>query len=303
VSQTSKSPKSVIFYALLAAEKAFPPYRHKNSPKKFTQQQLFACLVLKSFLRTDYRGVVAQLSDCSDLREAIGLEVVPHFTTIQKAAQRLLLSTHLLRLLDRTIRLQMKRRRRVRVAAMDSSGLSATAASAYFVKRRAAVESRWKTMVYHRYPMVCLVADASTHFVLAVTAGEGPRLDVNQFPGLLQQASRRVTIRVILADAGFDSEANHQTAREQLGIRSVILPKHGRPTLKPASGHYRRLMQTRFDKTSYRRRGQIETVISMIKRRLGSHLRGRTYHSRCRELCLMAITHNLMILWRVTLFY
>lgn len=47
----------------------------------------------------------------------------------------------------------------------------------------------------------------------------------------------------------------------------------------------------------------LSSVMSMIKRRQGSHARGRTYHSRCRDLRLMALTHNVMILLRVELFY
>ena len=41
----------------------------------------------------------------------------------------------------------------------------------------------------------------------------------------------------------------------------------------------------------------------MIKRRQGAHVRSRSYHSQCRELRLMAITHNVMILWREEVFY
>ena len=76
--------------ALAAARRALPAYSHRNSPKTFTQHQLFACLVLKNFLKADYRGVVAHLRDAPSLAEAIGLEQVPHFTTLQKAAKRLL---------------------------------------------------------------------------------------------------------------------------------------------------------------------------------------------------------------------
>jgi len=94
------------------AARVLPAYSHQCSPKKFTQHQLFACLVLKAFLKTDYRGVVEHLSDCSDLREAIELKRVPHFTTVQKAAQRLLRSKHIDRLLDETVRRMMGRRRR-----------------------------------------------------------------------------------------------------------------------------------------------------------------------------------------------
>jgi hypothetical protein len=303
MSVTSKSPKSVLLYAMLVAEKAFPRYCHKNSPKKFTQQQLFACLVLKSFLRLDYRGVAAHLSDCPDLQNAIGLLRVPHFTTIQKAAQRLLLSPFVNRLLERTIQLQMGQRKRVQLAAIDSSGLQATCASPYFVKRRATVNSAWKTMVYHDYPKLAVVADAQTHIILAHQAGKGPRPDVDEFVDLLSVAHKRVSVQTIVADAGYDSESNHQVARQILKIRTVIPAKHGRATTKPARGRYRRLMQVRFDHKTYRRRSQVETVVSMIKRRLGSFLRGKTFYSRCRELHLMVITHNLMILWRIVLFY
>ena len=91
-------------------------------------------------------------------------------------------------------------------------------------------------------------------------------------------------------------EANHQFAREELALRTVIPPKHPRPSDKPAKGRYRRLMQTRFDEQSYRKRAQVETVMSMIKRPQGSFCKGKTYWSRCRELHLMALTHNIMIL-------
>jgi hypothetical protein len=62
-------------------------------------------------------------------------------------------------------------------------------------------------------------------------------------------------------------------------------------------------MQTRFDEMRYHRRAQVETVMSMIKRRQGAHARGRTYHSQCRDLRLMALTHNVMILLCVEVFY
>ncbi|MGD9127468.1 MAG: hypothetical protein PVH19_08825, partial [Planctomycetia bacterium] len=66
---------------------------------------------------------------------------------------------------------------------------------------------------------------------------------------------------------------------------------------------YRRLMQTRFNREKYGQRWQVETVVSMIKRRLGSTTTGRSYHSRRRDLFLMTLTHNIMILRQTNLFY
>jgi hypothetical protein len=99
--------------ALATARRALPCYSHRNSPKKFTQHQLFACLVLKSFLKTDYRGVTAHRSDCRSLTEMLELARVPHYTTLQKAARRWLASAPARRLLDATVREQLGRKRRV----------------------------------------------------------------------------------------------------------------------------------------------------------------------------------------------
>jgi hypothetical protein len=55
-------------------------------------------------------------------------------------------------------------------------------------------------------------------------------------------------------------------------------------------------MQVRFNADAYRQRAQVETVMSMIKHRQGAHVRAVTYQSQCRDLRLMALTHNVMIL-------
>jgi hypothetical protein len=91
--------------------------------------------------------------------------------------------------------------------------------------------------------------------------------------------------------------------RDEHAVRTVIPAKHGRPSTKPPKGRYRRLMKTRFDHDAYRRRSQVETVMSMIKRRQGAHVHGRTYYSQCRDLRLLALTHNVMILKRNKVFY
>ena len=258
----------MLLAALATAERALPLYSHRHSPKKFTQHQLFACLVLKSFLKTDYRGVVAHLADCPSLVETLGLKQVPHFTTLQKAARRLLTSGPARRLLDATVREHMGRKRRVKRSAIDSTGLESSAASGYFVRRRSRVAEPWKTVVYHRYPKLGVVCDVEMPFRSCLHAGRGPRPDVDEFRPLVADALTRVLLSQMAADAGYDSEPNHRFARDEHRVRSIIPAKHGRPTTKPARGHYRRLMQTRFDTAAYRDRVQVETVISMIKRRL-----------------------------------
>ena len=103
MSLTSKSPRKVALEALAVARRVLPAYSHPFSPKKFTQHQLFALLVLKTHQRKDYRGVVALLDDMPDLVRALELKAVPHYTTLQKAAERLLGDAQVQQLLGGTI--------------------------------------------------------------------------------------------------------------------------------------------------------------------------------------------------------
>jgi Transposase domain (DUF772) len=86
---STRSPVALVRKALQVASHAMPAYASKFSKKDFTQHQLLAMLALKQFLGTDDRGLVACLADWSDLRDALGIDKVPHFTTLFHAQQRL----------------------------------------------------------------------------------------------------------------------------------------------------------------------------------------------------------------------
>jgi hypothetical protein len=301
MSLTSKSPRTVALEALAAGEAALPLYSHPCSPRKYTQPQLFACLVLKAFFRTDYRGVVAILTDCADLATAVGLGCVPHFTTLQKACERLLCFGPADDLLRATVRRHLGERPHVELAAADSTGLEARQVSPYFVKRRAKgqkpSENPAQTTTYTRFPKCELVVDCATHVVLCAVTSLGPCPDVNRLPVLLLCALAHVSIATLLADAGYDWERAHLVAREAWLVRSVVPAEAGRPTDKPPTGRYRRLMR-RYRDCRYGQRWQAETVMSMIKRRLGPAVAGRSDASRARDAMLKVITHNVILIVR-----
>jgi hypothetical protein len=107
--KTTKSPRKVLAVAHQIATECLRAYSHRFSPKKFTQPQLFAVLVLKEFMRCDYRKIVALLSDWPELGGTIGLQAVPHYTTIQKAAHRLLQARRARKLLQSSLALARKK--------------------------------------------------------------------------------------------------------------------------------------------------------------------------------------------------
>src|SRR5262245_49375738 len=144
MSFTSKSPVDVAQVALRVAADALPEYAHRFSPKKFTQPQLFACLVLKTFFKTDYRGVTILLGDLPDLVRLLGLKSVPHWTTLQKASKRLLSIPAAQTLLSTTVERFFGTRQRLDRVAFDSTGLSCGHASSYYVRRRAKGGKAWQ---------------------------------------------------------------------------------------------------------------------------------------------------------------
>ena len=86
----TKSTLRLAQEALIAAQEASPRYASRFSRRDFTLHQLFAILVLRKFLKTDYRGIVAMLVEWSDLRETLKLNKTPGRTTLWYAEQKLI---------------------------------------------------------------------------------------------------------------------------------------------------------------------------------------------------------------------
>ncbi len=299
--KTSKSPNAVAAVAYAAAKQSLPAYRHEFSPKKFTQHQLVACLVLKEFFTTDYRGIEDILKDSSDLRKILELREIPHYTTLQKAAQRLTKKNTLDKLMKEilTVAVQTKiMKKNVELSAIDGTGFETRHISRYFVKRKAKGQKIYQMTTYTRYPKVGIISDCSTHLVLSGVPSRGPYPDIVHFEKAVREAQKNTSLKILTADAGYDSEKSHTFAREKYNIRTIIPPKIGRQTTKLPKGKWRKIMATRFNKKLYGQRWQVETVNSMIKRNLGSFLRARSYWTQCREIMLRLFVHNVMIVWR-----
>jgi transposase len=249
----------------------------------------------------DYRGIAALLKDCPDLCAAIELEVVPHFTTLQKAADRLLTMPRANRLLKATIDDAQQSKvigRRIDQGAMDSSGFEAHHVSRYFVRRRETggkFKGKMHSLRYRRFPKLALLGDCQSNLILAALPERGPSPDFGHADSLITKAQERVRMYSLAADAGYDAEWIHMFARLIYGTRTIIPPRHGRPTAKRPRGYFRRLMSCRFNKKRYGQRWQVETIFSTIKRRLSDCLGARKSRMQRRALNLKVVVYNLMI--------
>ena len=86
----TKSPIRLAQTALKTARASLALYSCPKSPRRYTQHQLFACLVLKEFLKLDLRGFVQLLAEWSDLRQTLNLRQIPNYSTLCYAEKRLI---------------------------------------------------------------------------------------------------------------------------------------------------------------------------------------------------------------------
>jgi transposase len=181
-------------------------------------------------------------------------------------------------------------------AAIDSTGYEAGHTSQYY-GRRTGLKKR-------HFPKLTAVADTRTHMYFYCIANQGPYPDHREFKPAVTRAHALQPFGELLADAGYDSEIAHQLCREELAVASIIAitprgrPRHDRRRTT-MTGHYRRRLYSRFPKKAFGQRWQIESAFSQDKRRFGSAVRGRTYHSRCRNLRLRVLVHNAAIIRRL----
>jgi hypothetical protein len=176
-------------------------------------------------------------------------------------------------------------------AAVDATGLESRHTSRYFFKRAG------KKLSAQSWVKVTVTCHTASHFFTSATVSLGPSNDSPQFRPALQQACLVVSWDRVLGDAAFDSEENHRLAREDLGVRSTVIPLNRRNRgRKWPKTRYRRQMKKRFPRRKYGQRWQVESAFSRHKRRLGSALGSRSEPAREREVRLRVLTHDLMLL-------
>ena len=302
------------------ARGVLPEHTSRFSRKDFTLPQLFACLVVKEQQKRSYREAEALLRDADHWCRAIGMRKVPDHNTLCRAAAFLLRKCRVGRLLDALARYAAAARLlglSTKPLAGDSSMFERHHVSGHFAERRRRESRRARRRrmrgkrrdprrALRRLPKLAVAVASHSHLVLGTWCGTGAGSDSPHFERLLFDAWRRVPNRRFTAvfDAGYDREDNHRVARHDMGVRSIIPPLIGRPTDKPPPTYWRRhmkrLLRTKQSRRAcgYTQRWQAETAISMLKRNLGSALRGKTANSRKRDLWLKVLTHDIMILRR-----
>jgi len=268
--------------ALQLGRKYVTPYSHPKSPQKFTQAQLLACLVLRAYLKTTYRGVVEFLETSEALRQRLGLERLPHYSTLKRFADR----SEVLRIIDRMLAdvIQQFAANETEVA-LDSTGLETTSASAHFQTRSGRQRSKYVKL------SVCVLVGSLLPAGLVVSWG--PYNDKREARPLLTKIREVLQPQRLFADKGYDAEWVHEHCRRDWQVESWIPPAVHRSD-GGVNGHFRSQMTVEaLNQAGYGRRWAVESFMSGLKRTTGAALNARHEKSLFVEAALRVLAYAL----------
>jgi hypothetical protein len=147
------------------------------------------------------------------------------------------------------------------------------------------------TLPWRHWLKWVVVVDLDRQMVLSQLARRGPWNDCANLPTVVGAASQETRIGLVLADAEFDSERNHKFIRQQLGAQSVIPAKRGKKSWRVHGVHAE--MRRAFPRRAYRQRALIESVFSVVKRKLSARAPGRTLAMQMRQALLLGLAYNI----------
>lgn len=281
----------------IAIHIGIPEYISERSNRIFSDTWKFALLVLKEWMRFTYEKLSAQLSSFPEILRLGGTDRIPHRDTFRKFAKRIPEG-----MVDEAIGEAARQLCGPAViSAVDATGFSESNASRHYVKRLR--QSGTEDRVVRDYTKATFVGDVESKAIIACDVSPSNVHDSKRFEPALRLAKETgINIVKILADKGYDSERSHEIAKEIFGpdIDTQIPLRECEKTPRQKTvynkGKNRRDMKRRFDKPTFRMRAIIETINSMIKRKMGDTVRGKNMKSVELEIKFKCLAHNVRLL-------
>lgn len=258
-----------------------PLFHHRKSNHVFTVWQHLVLLTIRQYEGKSYRMFVEWLVEAYYLRAFLQLSHVPHFTTLQKSADRVN-SMLLEKIISSFIILTGTRHIFVGI---DSTGFKVTHASQYYTER---------DKLRRKYAKLSIGADILQQIICNIRIRRAPtRHDNIDFRSVITRTSEIMPLSIVVGDKGYDSEDNHILVREKLHAFSIIPTRYEDVPIWRTYGRYRKQMKRSYSKPLYHQRNKDETIVSVIKRLFGEHISSRHVRTQNRELSFRCIAYNL----------
>ena len=164
---------------------------------------------MKTYLKTTYREIIEYLELMDKIRKFLGLNKLPHFTTIQKFFVRM--SDTKLKDLNNLINFMHPSE--CELVAMDGTGHTSDYADKYYAQIRG--KSRKSYIKNH------IAINVDTRMILNYAANKGPKHDT-QFALASIRQLKPYKPHYILADKAYDSEEIRKCINEEVGAFDQI---------------------------------------------------------------------------------
>lgn len=241
-----------------------PAYLHRFGPKKYTSIEHCRAWLSKEAHRCSWQ-------DYLDDWAAGELSRVPERTTLIKFVKRL---PAWLKAKLTTLSAGIEA---AEFGAIDSTGLSRTSASSYYVKRIDRDEPLKRCLKLSLY--------TTKRRILSFRLRAKWRGDAKDVKYLLNHSATPAGTNCL--DKGYDAEYVHREFRSR-GLWSIIPARKG-----CRRGTFRKQMRDCLDYAQYWQRNCAEYNNSSFKRRFGAHLRSRTFRAQHSEVSARVVLHNL----------
>ena len=260
---------SLISFALEAladAKRLLSDYSSRFSRKDFIRPQLMTLAGMQQRFRLKWRELEDLVREMPRLQKVLGLKKVPDFSTIPKFLKRI--PAKILDLFFGSGKCD--------VLGIDASGFSSTIASPHYEKRCGKKRPYLKGSI---------AVDLDSLEIQAMKARRSHAHDSRDFWPI----AKKCKFSVVVADKGYDDEKIHRKVHK-IGADAII-PVRDRER-KRINGRHRKRLAEGFDEKTYHQRSKVETVFSVVKRKLGEDVRSRSTNMQKKGLKVKLWAYN-----------
>lgn len=266
-------------------------YSSKYDNKLYTNHQFIVLLCLKQKTQTGYEAFIKEeLIELPHIVEYLELKTIPHFTALQKFAQRIRQSILELILLQSTARTGIKKL----VLGQDGTGFKSKKISYHYVarieyftrsKKKRKPGRPPKNKKKRKYLYVQIMVELRTQMPLGILITRSPGGDSKKFKPVAKKVMKLgKAIKYVTLDKGYDAEYVHEFIRECLMAESIIPARNEDVPIYKTEGRYRKQMKRGYSKKRYHQRSKNETVNSVVKRKWGDSTLALNWRNQNKEI-------------------
>jgi len=259
-----------------------PLHFSRFSNKLYSNYKHLFLLVYKQFRKFTYEELLTDIAGNSDVRTYLGLNKLPHYTTLIHFAKRLPMIV-----LDKLVLAFKKYVPQPEKVAIDATGITLDNASPHYCKR---ISLRTKKRPFMK---ATFIVDIKQYIILLCKMRKKPRHDTKDAKPMIKKLSKHYNPDMFYADRGYDDNNIFKLCFETLKAYPLIFQKNQDVPKRRRHGEYRKITFDVFDYGEYLQRNKIETLNSMIKRRFNSNVKSRTDKLQRIEIITRVIAFNI----------